>query len=358
MQATNGHSTRGNGFRVAHTDRRAETFTPETIYEQSTHTDKGEVADVVLRMHSDLVEYGRKRAELSRDVEPNQNDLRALEEHAEAMANEAYRDPYDPENNQEHKLRETEYQKLKGIRPEAELAVSYAEADHAKLVDEASQAQSNMKPPTTQQVLMISAVSGLALTIAPTLHDYVFITMKDDVLNWAISLLSATVYGIFITWGLLDSDDAGGRRTVRNRLGFAGGIVVPVGLGILRAANAVGTAELLFAVALTVVEIGIVVLLEARANSLRVAYQEWAAQQALLKDVTTRLEEARSHLSRCNKKLNEINDAIDAHVRLVTELSLRNYNIEKVKADAMKAVRDGYFDGLAINRGYLRGVRR
>lgn len=317
-----------------------------------------EVVDVVLRMHSELVEYGRKRAELSRDIEPNVNDLRALQEHAEAMANEAYREPYDPEQNEEHKLREAEYQKFKSIQPEAELAVSYGEADVAKLVDEVSRAQSNMKAPTTQQVLMWSAVAGLALTIAPTLHDYVFITIRDDLTNWALSLLSATVYGVFITWGLLDSEDEGGRRTARNRLGFAGGIVVPIGLGILRAANAVGIGEILFAVALTIVEIGIVVLLEGRASSLRVAYQEWAAQQATLRDVTTRLEEGRFHLTRCGRKLKEINDAIDAHIRLVTELTLRNYNIDKVKEDAVRAVKDGYFEGLASNRGYLRGVRR
>lgn len=342
----------GNGNRASAAHARVAASDTETNAAQS------EVIDVVIKMHSDLVDYGRKRAELSRDVEANLNDLRSLEEHAEAMANEAYREPYDPENNEEHKLREAEYQKLNGIRPEVELALSYAEADTAKLVDEASKVQSNMKAPMAQQVLMVSAVAGLALTIAPTLHDYVFITMKDDILNWAISLLSATVYGVFITWGLLDSDDEGGRRTARNKMGFAGGIVVPVGLGILRAANAVGLAEILFAVALTIVEVGIVVLLEARAASLRVAYQDWAAQQAAFQDVTTRLEQARSHFLGCNRKLEEINEAIDSHIRLVTELTLRNYNIEKVKADAVKAVRDGYFDGLAINRGYLRGVRR
>lgn len=360
MRATTVDSTNGHG---THTGQATKTngstgFDDKTTQSIFPRPAQGEIVDVILRMHSDLFEHGRKRAELSRDVEPQEHDLRSLEEHAEAMANEAYREPYDPDKNEEHKLREAEYQNLKGAQPEAELAVSFAEADVARLEDEMSQAKSNMRPPTKPQVLMISAVAGLALTIAPTLHDYVFITMKDDVLNWAISLLSATIYGVFITWGLLDTDDEGGRRTVRNWLGLAGGIGVPIGLGILRSANAVGGAEILFAVALTIVEIGIVLLLESRAWTLRTAYQEWASQQAVLKDITIRLEAARAHLARCKERLDEIGKAIATHIRLVEELAVRNFNIEKIKADAIKAVRDGYCEGLAINRGYLRGVRR
>lgn len=316
-----------------------------------------QVVDIILKMHSDLFEHGYNRAKLRRDVDTNDQDLHALEEHAEAMAREAYREPYDPQKNEEHKLRETEYQKLEENRPEAKLVLNYAEADVARLEDEMSKAESNMKSPTRAQVLMISAVAGLALTIAPTLHDFVFITMKDDILNWAVSLLSAAIYGIFITWGLLDCDDEVGRRTVRNWLTLAGGISLPVGLGIMRAANAVGAPEILFAVALTVVELGIVLLLESRAISLRVAYQEWAAQLAVLTSITMRLEAARDHLARCRQELAKINEAIHLHIRLVEELSVRNFNIDRITADAIKAVRDGYSEGLATNRGYLRGRR-
>ncbi len=319
---------------------------------------KGGVIDVILRMHSDLVEYGQNRALVSGDVEPRPSDLRVLEEHAEAMAEEAYRDAYDPSKHEDHKLREAEYQKLTVDREEAELRVNYAAADVAELEESMAKVQSNMTAPGKPQVLMVSAVAGLALTIAPTLHDYVFITMKDDVLNWAISLLSAATYGVFITWGLLDSDDLGGRRSARNWLGLAGGIGVPIGLGMLRVANAVDRVELLFAVALTVVEIGIVLLLESRAVTLRVAYQEWAAQHATVKDISARLEAARAHHARRKQMLAEINDAISTHIRHVEELSIRNFNIEKIRLDALKAVRDGYYAGVAANRGRSRGIRR
>jgi len=331
-------------------------FAPESARPFARSSDT-QVIDVILKMHRDLFDHGLERARARRDVEPNSDDLQALEDHAEAMAKEAYREPYDPVNNQEHKLREAENEKSKKARPEAELVRDYAAADVVKLEEEMAQVQSNMKAPTTPQVLMISAVAGLALTIAPTLHDYVFITMKDDVLNWAISVFSSAIYGVFITWGLLEADDPGGRRTIRNWLALVGGTAIPVGLGILRVANAIGTAEVLFALALTIIEIGIVVVLEARSVTLRNTYQEWAVQQAKLNNIRTRLDAARAHLDRSKQELARIAQAIDSHIRLVEELSVRNFNIERITGDAIKAVRDGYFEGLAKNRGYLRGLR-
>jgi hypothetical protein len=356
MQVVNGHAANGNGNGNGHGagNGASAAFTEEKQQQPFSRPTQGKVSNVLLQMHNDLVEYGRKRAKLSLDIKPNQDDLLALQEHAEAMADEAYREAYDPAKHEDHKLREAEYQKLQADREEAELTAGYALAEVAKLETEMAKAQSNMLPPTKPQVLMVSAVAGLALTIAPTLHDYVFITMTDDITNWAVSLLSAAIYGVFITWGLLDSDDVRGRRSARNWLGLVGGIGVPVGLGLLRIANASDTAEIVFAIALTVVEVGIVILLESRSATLRVAYQEWAVQQAGGKDIVTRLEAARAKLARRKQSLAEINDSINGHINLVSELAVRNFNIDKIKADAVRAVRDGYFDGIAYNRGLTR----
>jgi hypothetical protein len=357
MQATNDGVTdfktgptngNGNGHKTTGSFSKATSVRPSN----------NQVVDIILKMHRDLFEFGRERAKKSRDIKPDETDLVALEEHAQAMADEAYRERYDPEKNEEHKRRETEYQKLVDERPETEHTLNFFEADVLRLEEEMARAQVNMRAPQMPTVLMLSAVAGLALTIAPTLHDYVFVTMTDDVLNWGISILSSTIYGVFITWGLLDTDDPTGRRTVRNWLGLLGGIAIPIGLGILRAANAVGKEEILFAAALTIIEIGIVVLLEARAKTLRTSYQEWAAQEAIVNDIAARLESARSQVARIKQKIMAMQDGIDAHIRLVEELSIRNQNIDRIKADAVKAVRDGYFEGLAANRGYLRGAGR
>jgi hypothetical protein len=357
MQIVNGFSAKTNGSHPEQTSGPAAAGAEGNKKSPFSRSAQGEVVDVILSMHSDLVEHGRERALLSGDIEPREDDLRVLEDHASAMAEQAYREAYDPDKHEDHKLREAEYHKLQKMRDEAELTTSYAVADVADLEKEMSRAQSNMKTPTTPQVLMLSAVAGLALTIAPTLHDYIFITMKDDVLNWTVSLLSAITYGVFITWGLLDSDDAGGRRSIKNWLGLAGGIGVPLGLGMLRIANAIGFAEVFFAIALTVIEIGIVLLLESRAAALRTAYQDWAGQQAFLNNISTRLQSARSQLAQRKEALGITNDAIAKHIRLVEELSVRHFNVEKIKTDAMRAVRDGYYAGISTNRGRTRGIR-
>jgi hypothetical protein len=352
-----GAQSNGNGER--HGERgTVREFPKEFSQRKYEHPLQGELPDVILRMHSDLVDYGRERAIESGDVEPHAEDMHILEEHAEALAGEAYREAFDPTKHEHDRLREIEYEKLKHDRAEAELAMGHAAANVAELEEEAARAESDMSPPITPKVLMFSAVAGLALTIAPTLHDFIFITMSDDVLNWAVSILSSLAYGVFITWGLLESDDVGGRRTTRNWLGLAGGTGVPAGLGLLRVANSTGTAEILFAVALTVVEIGIVLLLESRAVTLRDAYREWAVQHAALKDITSRVEAARTQLTRRKQVLAEINDDIAAYIRRIEEVSVRHYNIDMIKTDALKAVRDGYHAGIAYNRGRIRGIGR
>ena len=358
MQIINEYTTTNNGSQPNSSNGKSHFSSQDVKKAPFSSTSQTEVVDVILRMHSDLVEYGRNRALASGDIEPREYEIAALTAHAEAMANEAYRESYDPQKHEDHKLRESEYKKLQEDRAEAELTSNHAAAEVSDLEEEMAKARSEMKAPVMPQVLMLSAVAGLTLTIAPTLHDYVFITIKDDILNWALSLVSAMTYGIFITWGLLDTDDATGRRTVRNWLGLVGGIGVPVGLGMLRVANATGGAELVFALALTTIEIGIVLLLEARAKTLRVAYQEWAAQQAVLKDIASRLESARTNFARRTRMLKDATDAISAHIRLVEELAVRNFNIEKIKADAVMSVKDGYYSGLAVNRGRTRGIRR
>jgi low affinity Fe/Cu permease len=49
---------------------------------------------------------------------------------------------------------------------------------------------------------------------------------------------------------------------------------------------------------------------------------------------------------------------IDEHLKYVESRSPRFRSLEEAVAAAIKAVRDGYFAGLAENRGYLVGSSR
>jgi hypothetical protein len=323
-----------------------------------TQQAEDKMPDVLLSMHKDLYEHGRQAALSSGALEPLDEDIRILEEHAAAMAQETYREAFDPAQYEHDRLREVEFEKQKADREEAELAAKHASAALLEREQEFARTQLGLLPPKTSGVLMLAAVLVLAISIAPTLHDFIFISMTDELMNWFISILSASVVGVFITWGILGSMDATGHRTATNQAALIGGIVVSFGLGALRVAHAEGWGEIVFAVALTIVEVGTILMLEAHASALRAHHHEWTKHQSDVNGAAAQLEAARTHLARCNDRIAELNDGINKHIRYVEERSVRRYNIEEIKAAALKAVIDGYRGGIAETRGHVLGVEK
>jgi hypothetical protein len=323
-----------------------------------TQQNQDKMPDVLLSMHKDLYEHGRQAALSDGALEPLDEDVRILEEHATAMAQETYREAFDPAQYEHDRLREAEFEKQKSDREEAELAAKHAAAAVLEREQEFARTQSGLLPPKTPVVLMLAAVLVLAISIAPTLHDFIFISMTDELMNWFISILSASVVGVFITWGILGSMDATGQRTATSRAALIGGIVVSVGLGALRVAHAEGWGEIVFAVALTIVEVGTILLLEAHASALRAHHHEWTKHQSDVNSATAQLEAARTHSARWQDRIAELNGGITKHIRYVEERSIRRYNIEEIKAAALKAVLDGYRSGIAETRGHVLGVEK
>lgn len=322
------------------------------------HSSPDGMPDVLLRMNLDLFDHGRQAGLASGALEPREEDSRALEEHAGAMAQETYREAYDPTQHEHDRLREAEFTRLLAEREEAELAAKHAAAALGEREEESARAQSGARPPETPWALMVAALLVLAISIAPTLHDFIFISMPDELLNWFVSLLSASVVGMFITWGILGSPDASGQRSHASLVALVGGIVVSVGLGALRVAHAEGWGEVVFAVALTVVEVGTILMLEARASALRARHREWAEHEAQVANAAARLAAVRVRLTRCQERAASLNDGVNKHIRYVEERAVRRYNIEEIKAAALKSVLDGYRAGIAETRGHVLGVEK
>src|SRR2546423_6874561 len=82
-----------------------------------------EMLGVILKMQRDLYEHGKSRAIESGALMPNEDHLRALENHANAIAREAHREAYNPAQHQHDQLLDGEYKKNLRDRDEAEHAV-------------------------------------------------------------------------------------------------------------------------------------------------------------------------------------------------------------------------------------------
>jgi len=92
---------------------------PQSPSELSTSRTKREV---------DLFEHGRRRAIESGAVEPQEYDIRALENHAEAVARETYEEHYDPNGNPHDAAREAEHAKVVKDRGKVEESLKFADA--------------------------------------------------------------------------------------------------------------------------------------------------------------------------------------------------------------------------------------
>ena len=306
----------------------------------------------VMRLQVSLVTLGRDRALASGALEPRPADLTALQEHAAAMAQETRRDLYDPTNKHQDRLRDNEYQKSMADRAEAELALKYSAAD----VREREQAVAGLpvaERPQASFWLMLALVVGIGATIAPTLHDFLFASVEDSVIGWLLAVTSAGFLAGVIVTAILGSIDATGRRTKANMVGLIAGIIISAGLGLLRLASATDAGEVVLALAITLVEIGLIVITEWVAAGLRHHFVEWREQHTAHGQAMAAVEAAKSEHQRRQERSDGLNDNIAKHIRHVEERDLRNVNLNELIASAVKAVTDGYNQGIAMNVGYV-----
>ena len=325
-----------------------------------THTDPHPLDNVVapsaaesiLTINTGLFSLGRNRALQSGTTEPLQEDIAALENHARATAQETFRDKYDPTKFAHDRMTQAEYEKFLADRAAGECAEAEAAANARDAEERLARTPKAGDKSAIRMSLVIFAVLVIALTVGPTLHDFVFRTVDDDLLAHFFSFLSAACVGALISWAILS-----GRRTIWRWMGMIAGIVMGLGLGVVRLSAVETVTEGLFAIGLTVVEVSVVLLLEWYALGLRSAEGEWKTRRDIELMAIATADAARSEHSRRVARLQKINDAIAEMISRVEDRHHRN-DVARLEASAVKAVLDGYNAGISENRGHVIGVTR
>lgn len=317
----------------------------------------GEIEDVMLSTYTAIREHGREAAIKSGDLEPNPERLKVLQNDADAMAEKAYCEEFDSGQYTHDLHREREFDKAKADRAEAEHNIKHASADIGRYEEEAAAVnETHVEFPAFPWLFAVIGFVVLALFIAPTAHDFIFITIPDDLVNWLISLVGAVCVGAFIALGILASGRSNGERSTANWVALIGGIFITLGLGLMRIAFAQTSEELYFAIAITIVEVGTVVLLEATAASRRAELGDWSAHNQKVKTAAARIEAAQSKVARFEKGFDKAEQIIVAHILYVEQRHTRRNNIEQIKVAARQTVTDGYFAGIGENRGKVSGA--
>src|SRR5690348_4027119 len=224
----------------------------------------------ILEMQTGLFHLGRNRALQSGTLQPRTEDIHALEEHARAMAKDTYRDPYDPEQNVHDAMHQTEYDRHLTQREEAEQGEQHSAANLRDVEVKLALTPKAGPKPAASPLLVLAFIVAITLTVAPTLHDSVFQTLGDDILEWFAASIGAAFVGGMLTLAIL-----GGRRTALTWVGVGAGMIFGLGLGAIRLSSAEGAGEVMFAIGLTIAEIAAVWLLEWLASGLRTSEAEW-----------------------------------------------------------------------------------
>jgi hypothetical protein len=278
------------------------------------------------------------------------------------MAREAFRTKYDPDSNAVDRLHQDKFEAAKNRRRVVAEMVEHAQVELHAGESERARVPLPEAAPALPVLLIFAAVLLLALTVAPTMRDFLFDSLEDDVLAWMASLGTGLGFGLVLAWvtlvGSPPPEDGGSTPMGRgvNRA-VLGGLVVALALGVWRLSGAESTGDITMAVALTGIEFGVVLLLDFFAADYRRRRREWQARVDARTAAEAGVITAADNLRRRNEELAKLDDEIERHVAYVEDRTLRNLGVDELCAVATAAARDGYSQGIAQNRGKTRGRR-
>jgi hypothetical protein len=313
---------------------------------------------VILTVQSGLFADGREFARSSGITVAREEDLKVLREHAEAIGNDVARPVYDPNTLAQDRVIENQHEKDLRDRDEEELGLKRSHVNLAERRDEAARTGAKVPPAPKEpsSLLKVAGVVALATTIAVSLHDFVWI-MTDEFLSWSMSIVTASIFGVLITLLILSDTNHTGRRSVTNWIGLIAGIGVGVAFFLLRIKGAEGTEQVLFGLAMSALEVAIVLFLEGLAMSRRAALRNRMPLETAATEAEALVETQEAEVNRRNRNVAELNSKIDAHSRYVEERYVRATYLNEIRETARKAVESGYHQGIAENRGIVAGVR-
>ena len=309
-----------------------------------------------MRLYTSLFNRGKKRALEGGALEPEEGDLKALADQAEAAAKEVAGEIYDPKNHPHDRIREEEYKKNLSDRKETEKAEKHSGAKVRDTEDEEAKVKDIPERPEKPLEAIYSLSFMIALTLVPTIHDRLLFNIADEISGWTVSGFCSLVLGFTVAWSIAGFIDATGEKSFWNWAGFLGGVATAIGFGMLRLADAQTDSEIIFSISLSVVELSAVIFLEFIGQNLRKKYQVWHVKKQALDKAQAILIAAQTQHQRLVEQLSKINQAIKGHLLYVETKTVRNTTVDALIENSIKSCLDGYAEGLAINRGKILGI--
>lgn len=307
--------------------------------------------EIYLTIQQGIYDHGWQRGMDSGDLLPNPETEAVLKAHARAMAEDAFRENFNPDDSLHDRSVQEEFEKNRGELADAKHALLN---EKSKLKDAESRAiaakSCAMEAPEFPIAIVVVAVPLITLTVAFTLFDS-FVASLGFILSITFSLLAGLCWGAFISHLIVhkyNSNDA--ERNWTNWFGLLAGVGMAVGLGFIRFSQA--SIEYLWLVfGLTLLEVFIVLGLEFFARDYRRALYDHARHVAVANQAVGNAESVKAEIQRRQERVNELQNKVDEHLTYLDERELRAKQLEQFISSAEKAIVDGYRGAVVKNKG-------
>lgn len=312
---------------------------------------------LVLQFRTSLFNHGKARSIERGNTEPVQLDIDGLTGDSRGMAHEFVDQltPYNPSKPPDL-YREQEQQKRLRIREdEAEPALKYAQANVRE--KSAATAKKRINSPIPQAPVWLEwlACFCIAISVIPTTHDVLADSLRDEFVSWMVAVGSGCIIGFLVVWSILGSLDLPYSKNL-HRAGIVGGISIGLALGLVRLAAAESSREVILVCGLTLLEVATVLLISYVADAVRAARGAWQGRWNNYQEALASHEAAEKERDRRQQELDDLNARSEAHQEYVEEREANFRKHDAIVEAAATAVLDGYYDGIAYNKGKLLGV--
>jgi hypothetical protein len=312
----------------------------------------------ILRFQAGLSDEGALRATDSGATRVDTATLNACLQHAEAAARELGGSPFDPESNAYDKAQQAQQDvRMRELQEEVRPAIKAAEEEVRTRRDALSNCVTSASKPQPPMLSVLFSTGLMSISLAPTVHDVLLGAFIGGPLAWMVACLPGAFAGLLISITLISTyKDPDKYRQVR-LAGFFGGLVFAVAMGVLRFTQVTTLPGMLFGGALTLLEVGIVLLLKSLGDGLRARWQEyWPAAQE--KERLARLlQAAETEVNYRKQRAAELEAQMTEFRRELYEREARARQIPTLVAAAKAAIEDGYRKGIAQNQAKLLGVK-
>jgi hypothetical protein len=294
-------------------------------------------------------ETARDHAHKTGEERPNMNTLQVLEDRAEAGAHENGAAPFDQIKNRSDAEMVFQLQEERDEASRLENVITnFDEPECIRRADDRAKCEPISPKPTDAASHFILGATSVAFTFFWTIQALLSEVFENIQESSVISGITSFIIGLFLALAIDDSEknsDGGGRSW----WAIIAGILLGLGLGIVRYSFAADDIAKMSSIGLFVAEVGIVLLLHILTSKRRAAREKHLRTSGAVELCDRRLSISERTMSEHKAKKDACEHKIETILEKIKAREHAHHQVDRLADAARKATREGYYAGIADN---------